>query len=58
MRITATRTALESTPGDMLAVAVTKPVELSGPLAILDKALDGQIAALVKAGEIREGSVR
>ena len=55
MRITATRTALESTPGDMLAVAVTKPVELSGPLAILDKALDGQIAALVKAGEIRGG---
>ncbi len=55
MRITATRTALESTPGDLLAVAVTKPVELSGPIETLDKALDGQISALVKAGEIRGG---
>ena len=55
MRISATRTTLESTPGDMLAVAVTKPVKVSGAVEALDRALGGRIAALVAAGEIRGG---
>ena len=41
MRISATRTALTSTPGDMLAVAVTKPAEATGALEALDLALGG-----------------
>ena len=55
MRITATRTTLESTPGDMLAVAVTTPVKVSGTVEALDRALGGRIAGLVAAGEIRGG---
>ena len=46
---------LTSPPGDMLAVAVTKPVEVSGAVETLDQALGGRISALVKAGEIRGG---
>jgi leucyl aminopeptidase len=38
---------------DLLVVPVTKPVELSGAAAQIDQALDGAIAKLVKAGEVR-----
>lgn len=53
MRITAPRTPLESTAADLLAVAVTHPVKLTGGLAALDKQLGGRIQQLVDAGEIR-----
>jgi leucyl aminopeptidase len=38
---------------DLLVVPVTKPVELAGAAAQIDQALDGAIAKLVKAGEVR-----
>src|SRR6185503_18859618 len=45
-----------SVQADLLAVAVTKPLELSGAAAELDAALGGEISRLIKAGEVRPGA--
>ena len=56
MRITTSAAKLTSVQADLLAVAVTKPLELSGAAAELDAALGGEISRLVKAGEVRPGA--
>jgi leucyl aminopeptidase len=53
MKISTTAAAAATANVDLLAVAVTKPVTLTGAAAELDQALGGTIARLVKAGEIR-----
>ena len=53
MKITTSAAAPATANVDMLAVAVAKPVALEGAVAELDRALDGTIARLVKAGAIR-----
>src|SRR2546423_1249285 len=58
MKISTSAAAAASANVDLLAVAVTRPVELSGPAADLDAALGGSIGRLVKAGEIRGGAAR
>jgi leucyl aminopeptidase len=55
MRITTSTTAPERAAADMLAVAVGKPVSLTGAAAAVDAALGGAIGRLVDAGEIRGG---
>ncbi|MDX6535008.1 MAG: leucyl aminopeptidase [Gaiellales bacterium] len=56
MRLSTSGSAPASVAADLLVVPVTKPVELAGAAAEIDKALDGAIARLVKAGEIRGGA--
>jgi leucyl aminopeptidase len=53
MKISTSAASPDAAPADLLAVAVTKPVTLEGAAAALDAALGGEIARLVKAGEIR-----
>ena len=53
MRITTSTTAPERAAADVLAVAVGKPVRLTGAAAAADAALGGAIGRLVDAGEIR-----
>jgi leucyl aminopeptidase len=53
MKISTSAASPDAATVDLLAVAVTKPVVLSGAAAILDDALGGEISRLVKAGEIR-----
>ena len=56
MRITTSAAKPTSVQADLLAVAVTKPLELAGAVAELDEALGGEISRLVRAGEVRPGA--
>ncbi len=53
MRITTPTTAPARAAADVLAVAVSKPPELSGELADLDSALGGRVEQIVRSGEFR-----
>ncbi|MGZ4311157.1 MAG: leucyl aminopeptidase [Solirubrobacteraceae bacterium] len=56
MKVSTSATSPTAAAADMLAVAVSKPVEAAGAVAQLDEALGGEISRLVKAGEIRGGA--
>jgi leucyl aminopeptidase len=56
MRLTTSGNAPASVAADLLVLPVTKPVELAGGAAEVDRALDGAVARLVKAGEVRGGA--
>ena len=53
MRIITTSSDPTAVAADLLAVAVSRPVTLTGAAAALDQALSGRISQLVAAGEIR-----
>jgi len=53
MRIVTSATSPTSVACDLLAVAVSSPVELTGAAAAVDTALGGQLSQLVERGEIR-----
>src|SRR5262249_62054945 len=53
MKITTSAAAAASANVDLLAVAVSRPVDLSATAAALDEALGGEIRRLIRAGEIR-----
>jgi len=56
MRITTSAAKPTSVTADLLAVTVTKPLELDGAAAEVDRALGGEIGRLVRAGEVRAGA--